>query len=174
MSSQALTTSQSEKKAADKTRRDAMIAAQPEVDMSDIEAEDERKATLYAELEDIAEEKAAAQAVVDECQTETARIMGEIYPHTVKSDRHVDAVRAHIAAQKKIRAHRASNPERIKEILKLAGKAPIDAAFHRQRARGMTRPTRTPLRPGGAAEKPAADAGTGDKGNGSSANAGQE
>ena len=157
------------KKAADKTRREALIAARPEPDMSIYEAEEERKAVLMEELAEVQAEQAEAEDAVEACRVRTRELMGELYPHTAKSDKLVDAVRGHIAAQKKVRAYRASSPERIKAILEQAGKAPIDAAFHRQRARGMARPTRTPMRPGGAAEKPAVD-----KGDGSKANAGQD
>ena len=87
------------------------------------------------------------------CQDQLTELSARLYPHAVKSDSLVDAVRGHIKAQKRIRANRATNPERIKEILKQAGKAPIDAAFHRQRARGMGRPTRKPM----AQAKPAGD-----------------
>lgn len=165
---QARPTSHKDKKAADKKRRDAAIAARPDVDMSDVEAEDERKAEIFELLAEVDDEEEAAQAVVDECHEKTRELMGELYPHTIKSDRLVDAVRGHIAAQKKIRAHRATNPERLKELLKQAGKAPIDAAFHVQRARGMARPKgpgRVPT------AKPPEKKNEGD---GSNANAGQE
>lgn len=140
LKTQAPATSQADKKAADAERRKAAIAAAPKMDFSDLEAEEERKAEIFELLAEVDDEEEAAQAVVDECHEKTRELMGELYPHTIKSDRLVDAVRGHIAAQKKIRAHRATNPERLKELLKQAGKAPIDAAFHVQRARGMARP----------------------------------
>lgn len=168
LKTQAPATSQADKKAADAERRKAAIAAAPKMDFSDLEAEEERKAEIFELLAEVDDEEEAAQAVVDECHEKTRELMGELYPHTIKSDRLVDAVRGHIAAQKKIRAHRATNPERLKELLKQAGKAPIDAAFHVQRARGMARPKGpghvTPAKP---PEKK-------DQGDGSNANAGQE
>ncbi len=97
------------------------------------------------------------------CQARLTELSALLYPHAVKSDTLVDAVRGYVKAQKRIRANRASNPARIAEILKQAGKSPIDAAFHKQRARGMTRPRRSPA----AQVKPP----TGD---GSNANAGSE
>ena len=153
---------QADKKSADSRRRKKIIAdADRPAEVID-EAEEKRKAAIQEKLAACQEEIDEALDVISECRARAADLMGELYPHTAQSDKLVDAVRGHIAAQKIIRKNRASNPARIAEILKQAGKAPVDAAFHRARARGMSRPTRTPVKP------------KGDEGNGSSANAGQE
>ncbi len=153
---------QADKKSADSRRRKKIIAdADRPAEVID-EAEEKRKADIQAKLAACQEEIDEALDTVSECRARAADLMAELYPHTAESDKLVDAVRGHIAAQKKIRANRASNPERIAEILKAAGKAPIDAAFHRARARGMSRPSRTPIKP------------KGDEGTGSSASAGTE
>ena len=154
---------QADKKAADTTRRKATIANADRPATVVDEAEEKRKAAIQEELALCEAELQEHLDGIEACRKESARLMGELYPHMTESDSLVDAVRGHIAAQKKIRASRASNPARIAEILKAAGKAPIDAAFHRQRARGQSRPTRSQVAPK-----------TGDQGDGSNANAGQE
>ncbi len=152
----------SEKKAADKPRHDAAIEAAPPHTSPLTEAEEKRRAAIQASLADVQIELDGHLKAIEDCRKASRDLMAELYPHTAESDTLVDAVRGHIAAQKTIRANRASNPARIAEILKAAGKAPIDAAFHRQRARGMARPTRTPTPPAGG------------QGDGSSANAAPE
>ncbi len=158
-----LNTAQADKKAADTTRRKETIAASPTPDTSVEDAEDKRKAGIYEKLETVQGELVEALAAVDACRDRASELMAELYPHSAESDKLVDAVRGHIAAQKRIRASRATNPARIAEILKAAGRSPIDNAFHVQRARGMGRPTRSQA-------KPAAD----NSGGGSDANAGSE
>jgi len=158
-----LNTAQADKKAADTTRRKETIAASPTPDTSVEDAEDKRKAGIYEKLETVQGELVEALAAVDDCKARARELMAELYPHAQESDKLVDAVRGHIKAQKRIRASRATNPARIAEILKAAGRSPIDNAFHVQRARGMGRPTRSQA-------KPAAD----DSGGGSDANAGSE
>lgn len=158
-----LNTAQADKKAADTTRRKETIAASPTPDTSVEDAEDKRKAGIYEKLETVQGELVEALAAVDDCRDRASELMAELYPHSAESDKLVDAVRGHIKAQKKIRASRATNPARIAEILKAAGRSPIDNAFHVQRARGMGRPTRSQA-------KPAAD----NSGGGSDANAGSE
>ena len=155
-----------DKKKADGTRRKTAIAdaATPELPVD--EAEEKRKSDIYDGLEEVQAELEEAQAVVESCKARARDLMAELYPHTVGSDKLVDAVRGHIAAQKVIRKNRASNPARIAEILKAAGRSPIDQAFAVQRARGMARPTRGQPAPAAAA--------TGDQGDGSNANAGSE
>jgi hypothetical protein len=130
------------KKAADAPRRATAIAAAPPTLSPVSEAEEKRRAGIQEKLGAVQVELDGHLKAIEDCRTRSRELMAELYPHTAESDSLVDAVRGHIAAQKTIRANRASNPERIAEILKAAGKAPIDAAFHRQRARGMARPTR--------------------------------
>ncbi len=158
-----LNTAQADKKAADTTRREATIADSPAADTTVQDEEDKRKAGIYEKLEAVQAELVEALAAVDDCRDKASELMAELYPHSAESDKLVDAVRGHIKAQKKIRASRATNPARIAEILKAAGRSPIDNAFHVQRARGMGRPVRSQV-------KPAADK----SGGGSDANAGSE
>ena len=143
---------QGDKKAADTKRRKRVIAKTERPDLVDTK-EEKRKNEIREEMEAVTRERDEFLIEAQGCQDQLTELSAKLYPHAVKSDSLVDAVRGHIKAQKKIRANRASNPERIKEILKAAGRAPIDAAFHRQRARGMKRPTRTPM----TAKKPAGD-----------------
>jgi hypothetical protein len=138
---------QAEKKAADKTRRKKAIADSPrppdpsEEDLKIQAEKDELRAKMaevHTELEEILE-------AADLCRDELRRLSLLLNPHLGASDHHVTAVRGYVLSQKRLRATRATDPERIKAILKAAGKAPIDAAFSKQRARGMKRPTRTPI-----------------------------
>ena len=152
---------QADKKAAETKRRKRVIAKTERPDLAGTEDE-KRKNEIREAMEVVTRERDEFLTEAQGCQDQLTELSAKLYPHVVKSDSLVDAVRGHIKAQKKIRANRATNPERIKEILKAAGKAPIDAAFHRQRARGMARPTRTPV----TAAKP--------EGEGSKANAGLE
>ncbi|MCK5317141.1 MAG: hypothetical protein KAJ55_04470 [Anaerolineales bacterium] len=158
-----LNTAQADKKAADTTRRTRAIADSPAPDTTASDAEEKRKAAIYEKLDAVQGDLLEAQAAVETCKGRARDLMAELYPHAQESDKLVDSVRGHIAAQKKLRASRASNPARIAEILKAAGRSPIDQAFHVQRARGMGRPTRSQA-------KPAADG----QGDGSDANAGSE
>lgn len=143
---------QADKKAAETKRRKSVIAKTERPDLVDTD-EEKRKNVIREKMEAVTAERDDFLTEAQGCQDQLTELSVELYPHAAKSDSLVDAVRGHIKAQKKIRANRASNPERIKEILKAAGKAPIDAAFHRQRARGMKRPTRTQIKPA----KPAGD-----------------
>lgn len=154
---------QSDKKAADTGRRKTAINSTVRAADPFDAAEEKRRAGIMEKLEAVQLELDNHLSGIEACKIAARDLMAELYPHMDASDKLVDAVRGHIAAQKAIRASRASNPARIAEILKQAGKAPIDAAFQRQRARGMSRPNRTPVTP-----KP------GDQGDGSNANAGQE
>lgn len=157
---------QAEKKAADTSRRKKAIAAGATPDVQVDDTEEKRKASIYAAILKVQESLDEALDLAEECKGNLRELMADLYPHMAGSDKLVDAVRGHIKAQKKIRANRASNPARIAEILKAAGRSPIDQAFQVQRARGMGRPTR---RLAGAA------AATTDKpGGGSDANAGSE
>ena len=161
----ASSSSQADKKKADGARRKKVIADSAVDDVPVDEAEAKRKGDIYDALEEVQEELEEALAAVESCKGRSRELMAKLYPHTTGSDKLVVAVRGYVASQKKIRANRASNPARIAEILKAAGRSPIDQAFQVQRARGMSRPTRTP-----AAKAPA----TGDQGDGSNANAGSE
>lgn len=136
------------KQAADKERHDAAIEAapRPEADPEAV-AEEERKEAIQAKL---AEEDAIireAEETIAAARERTKELLAELYPSLEASDRHVDACRAYIESEKKLRANRALAPARLEAMLKQAGKAPIDAAFSAQRARGMRRPTRTPVQP---------------------------
>jgi hypothetical protein len=152
---------QSEKKTADATRRKAAIEAAPklpdpsEADLKEQARKDEIRAQMQLVQTELDETLDAAEA----CRNELKDLSAQLYPHLVESDHHVDAVRGYVASQKKIRAMRASSPEQIKRILEAAGKAPIDAAFQRQRARGMKRPARTQVqaKPTGGDAAPGAD-----------------
>jgi len=135
---------QADKKAADGKRRKKAIDSAERPDAEVDEAEEKRKAGIQSKLAECQAELEDHLEGIEGCRERMRDLMAELYPHTAESDRLVDSVRGHIAAQKKIRANRASNPARIAEILKAAGKAPIDAAFQKQRARGQSRPTRTP------------------------------
>jgi hypothetical protein len=153
---------QADKKAADKARQKEAIKAADRPAAEFDEAEEKRKAEIQAKLAEYQAELDDHVEGIEICRVRMRELMAELYPHTAESDKLVDSVRGHIAAQKKIRANRQANPARIAEVLKAAGKAPIDAAFHRQRARGQSRPTRTPM------------TAKADEGEGSKAKAGQE
>ncbi len=144
---------QADKKAADTKRRKKVIAKTDRPPEILDEEEEKRKNEIREEMQAVTAERDDFLGEAQGCQDRLTELSAELYPHIAKSDSLVDAVRGHIKAQKRIRANRATNPERIKEILKQAGKAPIDAAFYRQRARGMARPTRKPI----AATKPDGD-----------------
>ena len=149
--------SQAEKKASDTTRRRKAIADAPDLKpLPGEEEEEKRRASIRAAIDEVQEALDEALALAEECRGNLRDLMADLYPHLTGSDKLVDAVRGHVAAQKKIRANRASNPARIAEILKAAGRSPIDQAFHVQRARGARRPTRTPPKPAGGDTKPAA------------------
>ena len=154
---------QADKKAAEGKRRDKVIAETDRPREAVDPDEEKRKNKIREEMEAVTADRDAFLEEAQGCQDRLGELSAELYPHSAKSDSLVDAVRGHIKAQKKIRANRQSNPARIAEILKAAGKSPIDAAFHKQRARGMTRPRRSPAAP----VKPP-------EGDGSSANAGSE
>ncbi len=159
---EAADTSAADKKAADSTRRRKAIADNPNPELFDDE-EDARKAGIYDKLAAVQAELEEHLDAVESCKATARDLMAELYPHAQESDKLVDSVKGHIAAQKRIRKSRASSPARIAEILKAAGRSPIDQAFQVQRARGMGRPTRSQA-------TPAAD----DQGGGSDANAGSE
>ena len=148
-----------EKKAADKTRRKKAIADAPRP--PDPSEEDQKiqaeKEELRGKMADVQVELEETLAAAELCRDELRRLSLLLNPHLAASDHHVTAVRGYVLSQKELRRTRASSPERIKAILKAAGKSPIDAAFATQRARGMKRPTRTPI----TAAKPDGDAAPG-------------
>lgn len=104
---------------------------------------DERREELEARLQECADVLEKLEASVDEVKAEARDIVNKLHPQNIKSDRHVDAVRGYLKASAEDRANRGMHPARLKEMLTKAGMAPIDAAFQRARARGMTRPTRS-------------------------------
>jgi len=146
---------QKAKKAADTKRRNQAIKNYPEQPGPTKKevAEQERKEAIQAELVELQDVEAEHTAAIEEIKKQKCALMAKLYPHMTKSDRHAVAVRGYIASQKKIRAARATDPARFAAMLKQAGKAPIDAAFNVQRARGAGRPN-----PGQVAAKPATEA----------------
>lgn len=158
---------QAEKKTADAGRRKERIdeAEALQIPLSEQDEEEQaRKDAIREQMAEVAEDRDDAQAHVKKCQALLRELSGRLYPHAVKSDHIVKAVKGYTESQKRLRAHRATEPARLKALLEQAGKAPIDAAFQRQRARGAGRPTRPRAKP----------AKTADQGGGSKANAGQE
>lgn len=137
---------QADKRAADKVRHDASLQDPPAPTEAD-EAEEKRKAGIREKLGAVQDTLEKALATIDTCKEEARALMADLYPSLVKSDRPVDAVKGYVASQKALRKNRALEPARLKALLEAAGKAPIDAAFHRQRARGMARPIRSAVKP---------------------------
>ena len=137
------TDAQKEKRKADDARRKAAIEASPRPKPTEAqEADAERKAGIQDELIAAEAEITEAEDHIASCKERCKELLNELYPQLGASDRHVDAVRGYIASEKRMRANRALQPARLKALLEAAGKAPIDAAFATQRARGMARPTR--------------------------------
>lgn len=142
-------TASQEKKAADEARHKEALenTPRPEPD-PELEASIARKAELRKEIED-------AQGRVDELQGKIdaerefiqAKLL-ELYPTQAESDRPVDAIRGYLNRQAEERKNRPANRTMIENLLKTAGKAPVDAAFHHARARGTQRPTRHLTKPG--------------------------
>lgn len=135
-----------DKRAADKVRHDDALVAPPTPTEQDI-AEEKRKTGIREKLVGVQDRLEAALAEIDACKEEARALMADLYPSLVKSDRPVDAVKGYVESQKALRKNRALEPARLKALLEAAGKAPIDAAFHRQRARGMARPLRSAVKP---------------------------
>ncbi len=138
------TQAQKDKRKADTARRKAAIAAAPRPPDPSKEdaAEQKRKADIRAKM-------AETQTAIDELDAQTQEkkdelrsLSDELWPHLGASDHHTVAVKGYIESQKNLRRTRASNPETLKRMLALAGKAPIDAAMARKSARGQQRPTR--------------------------------
>lgn len=136
------------RKAQDAARRKTIAQAELDAPVPEDITEEEareirRKDDLQTELVVIAQEILDHETSVEELKLKSRQIMAEIYPQTVESDRHVDAVRAYLKSSQAERQNRGAHPARLKELLARAGKAPIDAAFHRARSRGQNRPTRS-------------------------------
>jgi hypothetical protein len=139
----------------DKARQAAIKDAQDQLpeaeDITEEEAaEFERKDKIQAKLIEADAEIQKLQANINKRKELIKKLMADLYPHSVENDRHVDAVRGFLKASQEERRTRGAHPARLKELLERAGKAPIDAAFQRSRARGHARPTRSPVNAGGA------------------------
>lgn len=135
------------RKAQDTARRKTIAQAEVDApvpqDITEEEAREiQRKDDLQTELVAIAQEILDHETSIDELKLKSREIMADIYPQTVESDRHVDAVRGYLKSSQTERQNRGAHPARLKELLARAGKAPIDAAFQRAKSRGTHRPTR--------------------------------
>ncbi len=136
-----------DKKAADKTRRETAIAehqaavADAPVN-KELEASDKKKAKLLAKLDELAAEVATHDAAIDALRDESSALLLELYPQQGENDPPAVAIRGYINASARERQHRKLAPQRLKALLEKAGLAPIDAAFSRARGRGMARPAR--------------------------------
>lgn len=141
-----VTRAASEKRDADIARRDKAIAAAPRPpDPSEADLEEQtRKADLRQRMNAVQNDIDELGLATDEKKEELKALSAELYPHLVASDHHTTAVKGYVESQKALRRTRASNPETLKRMLALAGKAPIDAAMTRQKARGQKRPERQP------------------------------
>ena len=118
----------SEKKAADKPRHDAAIEAAPTLTSPVSEAEEKRRTGIQEKLAAVQVELEGHEKAIEDCRARSRELMAELYPHTAESDSLVDAVRGDIAAQKTIRANRASwglfrdrRPQLYKPLLTLDG-----------------------------------------------------
>jgi len=147
------TQAQKDKRKADDARRKKAIADAPRPPDPSKEdaAEQKRKAEIREKMAAVQGEIDDLEADTDGKKAELRALSAELYPHLEASDHHTVAVKGYIESQKKVRATRASNPETIKRMLAQAGKAPIDAAMSRQKARGQSRPTGPGVTPGNAA-----------------------
>jgi len=138
------------RKAQDTARRASIAQAEADAPMPQDITEEEaaeirRKDGLQAELAAAAQEILEHETAIDALKLKSREIMAEIYPQTVESDRHVDAVRGYLKSSQEERKNRGAHPARLKELLERAGKAPIDAAFQRAKSRGGSRPRRSPV-----------------------------
>ncbi len=132
-----------QKAAASKKMVDQAVAETPPQDITEEEAAElQRRATLQTLLMDTAQEIQNHEDAIEELKARSRDLMAELYPQTLQSDRHVDAVRGYLQASQNERENRGAHPARLRDLLTRAGKAPIDAAFQRARARGMGRPIR--------------------------------
>lgn len=140
---ESVTDAAGEKRQADSKRRDQAIkdAPRPPDPSKADKAEQKRKAGIRDKMAETAAELVELDAQTDEKKDELRALSSELYPHLGESDHLVVAVKGYIASQKRLRATRASNPETLKRMLALAGKAPIDAAMARKNTRGTARPT---------------------------------
>jgi len=143
-------TRQETKEAQDKARKEAIAKAEAEApelpDLTEAEqAEETRRGELREKIQAAAERIDQHEEAIEALKTECRELMAELYPHQAKSDRHVDAVRAYLKSSQAERQNRGAHPARLKELLMNAGKAPIDVAMVRSRARGTKRPKRSPM-----------------------------
>lgn len=123
---------------------DAVAETPPPQDITEEEAAElKRKDDLQNLLLDAAQQIQDHEDAIEELKGTSRDLMAQLYPHTVESDRHVDAVRGYLKASQDERQNRGAHPARLRELLAKAGKAPIDAAFQRARYRGGGRPTRS-------------------------------
>lgn len=132
------------KKAADKVRHDAAIEAGanvPEMTEAQLSALAEKE-KLHAELEKVAAERTEHEDALASLREQTKEILAKLYPGLADNDLHSTAMAGYLKASAAERENRAAQPGRVQEMLKQLGKAPIDAAFSRARARGMGRPKR--------------------------------
>ena len=137
-----------DKKAADKTRRETAIAEHQEAVANapvdkEFEAGEKKKAKLLAKMDELAAEVAVHDEAINKLRDESAALLLELYPQQGENDPPAVAIRGYINASARERAHRKLAPARLKALLEKAGLAPIDAAFSRARGRGMARPART-------------------------------
>lgn len=144
---------QADKTKADADRREKAIAdaPRPPDPSKEDKAEQKRKDDIRAKMAETQAEIDDLEAGIDEKKDELLALSSELYPHLVESDHHTTAVKGYIESQKNLRRTRASSPETLKRMLAEAGKAPIDAAMSRKKARGGQRPTRPGVTPGNAA-----------------------
>ncbi len=136
-----------DKKAADKARRETAIAEHQEavanapVDEA-LAKSDKKKKKILAKLDELAAEVAVHDEAINALREESAALLLELYPQQGENDKHSVAVRGYLNASARERTHRKLAPVRLKALLEKAGLAPIDAAFSRARGRGMARPKR--------------------------------
>lgn len=137
-----------DKKAADKVRRETAIAEHQEavanapVDEA-LAKSDKKKAKLLDKMDEIAAEILEHDEAINVLREESAALILQLYPQQGENDKHSVAVRGYLNASARERQHRKIAPARLKSLLEKAGLAPIDAAFSRARGRGMARPNRT-------------------------------
>jgi len=146
--SEARAASGTDKKTADKARREAAIAEHQEavanapVDEALAES-DKKKAKILGRMDELAAEVAEHDEAINVLREESAALLLQLYPQQGENDKHSVAVRGYLNASARERQHRKIAPARLKSLLEKAGLAPIDAAFSRARGRGMARPART-------------------------------
>lgn len=136
-----------DKKAADKTRRETAIAEHQDAIAKapvneELQKADEVKDDIRDRMDEIAAEVAVHDEAINVLRDESSELLLELYPQQGENDPPSIAIRGYINASARERQHRKLAPIRLKAILEKAGLAPIDAAFSRARGRGMARPIR--------------------------------